>query len=661
MTLTELQKLLGQELFAALNESTTIDPRRDAKGAGEELWRRAAGPLVRRLYSTLTTKGDLHTFGTANTRLGVGSNDYVLTADSSEVTGIKWAAVSIEGDVGTLQQVTDTGPYTNHGIQVDASGSYMYNLGITSGSIDMFGNQKIIHLPTPTADYDASTKKYVDDVSGSIGVDVNNQVLNLYDYVDDNIGASTDDLDDVAKRGSLTDHGIQVDASGSAFYNLGITSGSIDMFSNQKIIHLATPTVGGDAANKLYVDTVSGSIGDDLNNQVSNVREYVDTVSGSIGDDLNNQVSNVREYTDTISGSIGLDLNNQVSNVREYTDTVSGSIGTEIAANYAFKSTTLDQICLNDNVSSVAIYADTFRTDSSATLQARFKSSSDSRTSLEILNTGDGYANIYFDGVDGDLAGGDYANFGQLNDGTFQFQLGNSAPSWAFAFKDDSATHVTVNRTGDILDVNGDALIQGKLACDDPWDPQDAVTLHYLDISLSGSTGENTSATLDDICLNDNVSSVAIYADTFRTDSSAALQARFESSSDTRTSLEILNTGDGYANIFFDGVDGNLSGGDYANFGQLNDGTFQFQIGSSAPSWAFDFKDDTTTHMTVNRTGDILDVNGDALIQGKLTAATIVHITPGSEPASGAEGDIYMDSTTHKLRVYNGSTWDDMN
>lgn len=38
----------------------------------------------------LTTKGDLFTFGTANTRLGVGGNTQKVIADSTQATGIKW-------------------------------------------------------------------------------------------------------------------------------------------------------------------------------------------------------------------------------------------------------------------------------------------------------------------------------------------------------------------------------------------------------------------------------------------------------------------------------------------------------------------------------------------------------------------------------------------
>jgi hypothetical protein len=42
--------------------------------------------------SPLTTKGDLYTFGTSDTRLGVGTDGHTLVADSAEATGLKWQA-----------------------------------------------------------------------------------------------------------------------------------------------------------------------------------------------------------------------------------------------------------------------------------------------------------------------------------------------------------------------------------------------------------------------------------------------------------------------------------------------------------------------------------------------------------------------------------------
>ena len=45
----------------------------------------------------LTTKGDLFTFTTVDARIGVGANNTVLTADSAEASGLKWATVASAG------------------------------------------------------------------------------------------------------------------------------------------------------------------------------------------------------------------------------------------------------------------------------------------------------------------------------------------------------------------------------------------------------------------------------------------------------------------------------------------------------------------------------------------------------------------------------------
>lgn len=52
--------------------------------------------------SPLTTKGDLYTYSTTDARLGVGANGTVLTADSAEATGLKWASPSGSGKTWTL-------------------------------------------------------------------------------------------------------------------------------------------------------------------------------------------------------------------------------------------------------------------------------------------------------------------------------------------------------------------------------------------------------------------------------------------------------------------------------------------------------------------------------------------------------------------------------
>jgi hypothetical protein len=59
--------------------------------------------------SPLTTKGDLYTYSSTDDRLAIGTNGYVLTADSSQSTGLKWAEVTGTGTVTSVSVTTANG------------------------------------------------------------------------------------------------------------------------------------------------------------------------------------------------------------------------------------------------------------------------------------------------------------------------------------------------------------------------------------------------------------------------------------------------------------------------------------------------------------------------------------------------------------------------
>lgn len=95
---------LGQDIDTALVDlkgGTTGQVLAKASGTDLDFSWVAVDPLT-----ILDAKGDLITATAADTpaRLAVGTNGYVLTADSSQSTGIKWAAPAAGGKV--LQVVT---------------------------------------------------------------------------------------------------------------------------------------------------------------------------------------------------------------------------------------------------------------------------------------------------------------------------------------------------------------------------------------------------------------------------------------------------------------------------------------------------------------------------------------------------------------------------
>lgn len=97
--------------------------------------------------SPLTTKGDVNVYGTANDRLPVGSNNQVLTADSAQALGVKWATVATGG--GQTNTVAGSSGITNTGDNVDAVLAPTY--GALSNTICQGNDSRLSDARTPTS------------------------------------------------------------------------------------------------------------------------------------------------------------------------------------------------------------------------------------------------------------------------------------------------------------------------------------------------------------------------------------------------------------------------------------------------------------------------------------------------------------------------------
>ena len=88
----------------------------------------------------VTTKGDLLTYGSSPARLAVGTDTYVLTADSAQANGIKWAAIPSSG-------LTFDGAEVTNNVSLTADTTKQYIRVINAPSV----NTPYVQLPNPAS------------------------------------------------------------------------------------------------------------------------------------------------------------------------------------------------------------------------------------------------------------------------------------------------------------------------------------------------------------------------------------------------------------------------------------------------------------------------------------------------------------------------------
>jgi hypothetical protein len=140
------------------------------------------------IKATLTTKGDIYAATAASTpaRLAVGANDTVLTADSAEATGLKWAT-PVSGSYTLLSTTTLSGTSTTIS-SINQTYKHLFILvnAATTGSnavlqIQANGSSTL----SSTAGYDARATSPYTSQNGGLGGNaalITSATLQLFNY-----------------------------------------------------------------------------------------------------------------------------------------------------------------------------------------------------------------------------------------------------------------------------------------------------------------------------------------------------------------------------------------------------------------------------------------------------------------------------------------------
>ena len=101
--------------------------------------------------SPLTTKGDLYGFSTLDARIPIGTNNQVLTADSAQALGLKWATPSSSKVVQITQGTYSTGVGTSSTTFVDTGLTATITPTSASNKVLAFVNLNGVALSTANA------------------------------------------------------------------------------------------------------------------------------------------------------------------------------------------------------------------------------------------------------------------------------------------------------------------------------------------------------------------------------------------------------------------------------------------------------------------------------------------------------------------------------